>query len=192
MASGRKTGSPSPPTGVCVAAPDVPWGRRGQAGLQSPPGGARGASGRSGSLSSEARAQTPASSLRHKLQPDGSLVIRPLRAEDAGIYSCGGSRQDGDSPKIQLRVIGRSCVPAQGISMGPRREAVAGRARAWVHPRRRGPSCRQGPCAPVGPRWRSRPSGLFFPHVPRQLHGPPPSFRHILRVAHLLWPPDRG
>ncbi|XP_004754894.2 papilin isoform X5 [Mustela putorius furo] len=48
----------------------------------------------------------PVSSDRHKLQPDGSLVIRPLRAEDAGIYSCGGSRQDGDSPKIQLRVIG--------------------------------------------------------------------------------------
>ncbi|XP_032200907.1 papilin isoform X2 [Mustela erminea] len=48
----------------------------------------------------------PVSSNRHKLQPDGSLVISPLRAEDAGIYSCGGSRQDGDSQKIQLRVIG--------------------------------------------------------------------------------------
>ncbi|XP_045865199.1 papilin isoform X2 [Meles meles] len=68
----------------------------------------------------------PVSSDRHKLQPDGSLVISPLRAEDAGIYSCGGSRPGGDSRKIQLRVSGgdvaeprhfpRTRDPAQGHS----------------------------------------------------------------------------
>ncbi|KAF6131938.1 papilin, proteoglycan like sulfated glycoprotein [Phyllostomus discolor] len=47
----------------------------------------------------------PVSSGRHRLQPDGSLVISPLRAEDAGAYSCGG-RPGRDSPKIQLRVTG--------------------------------------------------------------------------------------
>ncbi|XP_035867701.1 papilin isoform X1 [Phyllostomus discolor] len=47
----------------------------------------------------------PVSSGRHRLQPDGSLVISPLRAEDAGTYSCGG-RPGRDSPKIQLRVTG--------------------------------------------------------------------------------------
>ncbi|XP_054571909.1 papilin [Eptesicus fuscus] len=45
------------------------------------------------------------SSDRHRLQPDGSLVISPLRAEDAGIYSC-GARPGRDSPKIQLRITG--------------------------------------------------------------------------------------
>nr|XP_035973742.1 papilin isoform X7 [Halichoerus grypus] len=48
----------------------------------------------------------PISSDRHKLQPDGSLVISPLRAEDAGIYSCGSGRPGRDSQKIQLRVTG--------------------------------------------------------------------------------------
>ncbi|XP_027945697.1 papilin isoform X1 [Eumetopias jubatus] len=48
----------------------------------------------------------PISSDRHKPQPDGSLVISPLWAEDAGIYSCGSSRPGRDSQKIQLRVTG--------------------------------------------------------------------------------------
>ncbi|XP_064427363.1 papilin isoform X2 [Mirounga angustirostris] len=48
----------------------------------------------------------PISSDRHKPQPDGSLVISPLRAEDAGIYSCGSGRPGRDSQKIQLRVTG--------------------------------------------------------------------------------------
>ncbi|XP_019588925.2 papilin [Rhinolophus sinicus] len=48
----------------------------------------------------------PISSDRHRLQPDGSLVISPLRAEDAGTYSCGSSRPVRDSQKIQLRVTG--------------------------------------------------------------------------------------
>ncbi|CAK7315584.1 PAPLN [Vulpes lagopus] len=48
----------------------------------------------------------PISSDRHKLQPDGSLIISPLWAEDAGTYSCGSSRPDRDSQKIQLRVTG--------------------------------------------------------------------------------------
>ncbi|KAM5273573.1 LOW QUALITY PROTEIN: papilin [Ctenodactylus gundi] len=47
----------------------------------------------------------PISSDRHQLQSDGSLVISPLRAEDAGIYSC-GSRPGRDSQKIQLRITG--------------------------------------------------------------------------------------
>lgn len=45
----------------------------------------------------------PLSSDRHRLQPDGSLVISPLRAEDAGTYSC-GTRPGHDSWKIQLRI----------------------------------------------------------------------------------------
>ncbi|XP_072819476.1 papilin isoform X2 [Vicugna pacos] len=48
----------------------------------------------------------PISSDRHKLQPDGSLVISPLQAEDAGTYSCGSTRPDHDSQKIQLRITG--------------------------------------------------------------------------------------
>ncbi|XP_029093996.1 papilin isoform X3 [Monodon monoceros] len=48
----------------------------------------------------------PISSARHQLQPDGSLVISPLRAEDTGTYSCGSTRPDRDSQKIQLRIIG--------------------------------------------------------------------------------------
>ncbi|KAM4853982.1 papilin [Thomomys bottae] len=46
----------------------------------------------------------PISSDRHQLQSDGSLVISPLRAEDAGIYSCGSLRPGHDPQKIQLRV----------------------------------------------------------------------------------------
>uniref|UniRef100_G3SMX7 Papilin, proteoglycan like sulfated glycoprotein n=1 Tax=Loxodonta africana TaxID=9785 RepID=G3SMX7_LOXAF len=48
----------------------------------------------------------PISSDRHKLQADGSLVISPLRAEDAGTYSCGSTRPDLNSQKIQLRITG--------------------------------------------------------------------------------------
>ncbi|XP_065796332.1 papilin isoform X6 [Muntiacus reevesi] len=39
----------------------------------------------------------PVSSDRHQLQSDGSLVISPLRAEDAGTYSCGGPGPDRHS-----------------------------------------------------------------------------------------------
>ncbi|XP_069321199.1 papilin isoform X2 [Eulemur rufifrons] len=52
----------------------------------------------------------PISSDRHKLQYDGSLVIHPLRAEDAGTYSCGSTRPGRDSQKIQLRVLGGDVV----------------------------------------------------------------------------------
>ncbi|KAM6170913.1 papilin [Erethizon dorsatum] len=56
----------------------------------------------------------PISSDRHQLQPDGSLVISPLRAEDAGIYSCGGNRPGHDSQKIQLSVTGGDlAVPSE-------------------------------------------------------------------------------
>ncbi|XP_033706790.1 papilin isoform X2 [Tursiops truncatus] len=48
----------------------------------------------------------PISSARHQLQPDGSLVISPLRAEDTGTYSCGSTRPDRGSQKIQLRITG--------------------------------------------------------------------------------------
>ncbi|XP_042636957.1 papilin [Orycteropus afer afer] len=47
----------------------------------------------------------PVSSDRHKLQADGSLVISPLRAEDAGTYSC-GTRPGTDSQMIQLHITG--------------------------------------------------------------------------------------
>ncbi|XP_020030715.2 papilin isoform X1 [Castor canadensis] len=48
----------------------------------------------------------PISSDRHQLQSDGSLVIGPLRAEDAGTYSCGSRRPGHDPQKIQLRIRG--------------------------------------------------------------------------------------
>lgn len=48
----------------------------------------------------------PVSSDRHRQQPDGSLVISPLRAEDAGTYSCGSTGPGHDSQKIQLQVTG--------------------------------------------------------------------------------------
>ncbi|KAM7323434.1 hypothetical protein ACRRTK_017540 [Alexandromys fortis] len=46
------------------------------------------------------------SSYRYQLQPDGSLIISPLRPEDAGAYSCGSHRPGHDPQKIQLRVTG--------------------------------------------------------------------------------------
>ncbi|XP_027624907.1 LOW QUALITY PROTEIN: papilin [Tupaia chinensis] len=46
------------------------------------------------------------SSDRHKLQADGSLVISPLRAEDAGTYSRASSGPGHGSQEIQLRVTG--------------------------------------------------------------------------------------
>ncbi|XP_037688264.1 papilin isoform X3 [Choloepus didactylus] len=48
----------------------------------------------------------PVSSDRHRLQPDGSLVISPLRAEDAGTYSCGSPGPGRDSQMVQLRITG--------------------------------------------------------------------------------------
>ncbi|XP_024853900.1 papilin isoform X3 [Bos taurus] len=48
----------------------------------------------------------PVSSDRHQLQSDGSLVISPLRAEDAGTYSCGGPGPDRHSQQVQLHVTG--------------------------------------------------------------------------------------
>ncbi|KFO24233.1 papilin isoform X2 [Fukomys damarensis] len=56
----------------------------------------------------------PISSDRHQLQSDGSLVIGPLRAEDAGVYSCGGNRPGRDPQRIQLRVTGGDlAVPSE-------------------------------------------------------------------------------
>ncbi|XP_010333573.3 papilin isoform X7 [Saimiri boliviensis] len=48
----------------------------------------------------------PISSDRHRLQPDGSLIIHPLQAEDSGTYSCGSTRPGHNSKKIQLHIIG--------------------------------------------------------------------------------------
>ncbi|XP_013362608.1 PREDICTED: papilin isoform X1 [Chinchilla lanigera] len=94
---------------------------------------------RAASLSPQAGWQKdgqPISSDRHHLQPDGSLVISPLRAEDAGSYSCGASGPGRDSQHIQLRVTGadeaepsyfpRARGPAQGH--GPRGSAPGGDA----------------------------------------------------------------
>lgn len=51
---------------------------------------------------------------RHRLQPDGSLVISPLRAEDAGTYSCGSTKPGRDSQKIHLRITGLCPPPPMG------------------------------------------------------------------------------
>ncbi|KAG8507748.1 Papilin, partial [Galemys pyrenaicus] len=94
----------------------------------------------------------PISSARHQQQPDGSLVISPLWAEDAGTYSCGSARPGQASQKIQLHVTGgdgailseaesrhtpQTRDPAQGYS--PRDSGLAGDARGLgaisSHPR---------------------------------------------------------
>ncbi|ELK01030.1 Papilin [Pteropus alecto] len=55
----------------------------------------------------------PISSDRHRLQPDGSLVISPLWAEDAGTYSCGSIGPGRDSQKIHLRITGSDMSEAE-------------------------------------------------------------------------------
>ncbi|XP_015990263.2 papilin isoform X3 [Rousettus aegyptiacus] len=57
--------------------------------------------------------QPISSDSRHQLQPDGSLVISPLRAEDAGTYSCGSTRPGHDSQKIHLRITGGDMSEAE-------------------------------------------------------------------------------
>lgn len=66
------------------------------------------------------RAQRYASSpsIRYQLQSDGSLIISPLRPEDAGAYSCGSHRPGHDSQKIQLRVTGLCPTPSTSTSQG--------------------------------------------------------------------------
>ena len=54
---------------------------------------------------------SPLPALRHQLQSDGSLVISPLRAEDAGTYSCGGPGPDRHSQQVQLHVTGLIPTP---------------------------------------------------------------------------------
>lgn len=188
MPGGRKTGSPSPPTGMCVAAhppaaaPGVSAGTRGQgySPLWWEPWGLRRA-GLTVLRSPELRPVT--SSLRHKLQPDGSLIISPLWAEDAGTYSCGSSRPGRDSQKIQLRVTGLCPHPAPSGWEGLSR----------VLPHWRGPFWWQAPCAPVGLRWRSCPCGTHFFYPPLASLMAHPSFHPIVPTAHpFSWPHDRG
>lgn len=122
---GRKMGDPSPLTGVqqsssCGSPSDLPWDGRVCVGLWSPLIGALGADrGWTHCCPQEPRAQAPILSFRHKLQPDGSLVISPLRAEDAGTYSCGGTRPGADSQKIQLQITGLCPTPPSVGSHGP-------------------------------------------------------------------------
>ncbi|KAM6202649.1 papilin [Rhynchocyon petersi] len=69
----------------------------------------------------------PVSSDRHRLQADGSLVISPLQAEDAGTYSCSSTRPGRDSQLIQLRITGaepsrhipQPTDPAHGLGGDP-------------------------------------------------------------------------
>lgn len=80
----------------------------------------------SGALSS----RLPLFQFRHQLQPDGSLVISSLQAEDAGIYSCGSNGLGSDAQKIQLHVTGvtgprvgldgRACARAAPTVEGPK------------------------------------------------------------------------
>ncbi|KAM9714065.1 papilin isoform 6-T7 [Dama dama] len=60
----------------------------------------------------------PVSSDRHQLQSDGSLVISPLRADDAGTYSCGSPGPDHHSQQVQLRVTAHPLLLAsqQGVT----------------------------------------------------------------------------
>lgn len=85
---------------------------------------------------------SPLTPFRYQLQADGSLIISPLRPEDAGIYSCGSHRPGHEPQKIQLRVTGFCPTPfiptSQGLtkqSWDRRRE----RRRGWAgatHPRK--------------------------------------------------------
>lgn len=122
---GRKTGGLSPLTGVCAActAPLISWdGRVSVCGATAPLIGARLI------VASGAQSSSALSSFRHQLQPDGSLVISPLRAEDTGTYSCGSTRPDRDSQKIQLRITGLCPHPPAVGPHGPRGGVLAGRA----------------------------------------------------------------
>lgn len=142
---------------------DPLWGGRVRVGLRSP--GAW-AGVRLTAVLGSPELKPPFCSLRCRLQPDGSLVISPLRAEDAGTYSC-GSRPGRDSPKIQLRVTGL-CAPSphgfsrahgrvgwRGLSPGP----CGGGTR--VLPRAQA-SWWQGPRVPLGRGWRSCSSWASF------------------------------
>lgn len=94
---------------------DFSWAGKVSVGLLAHPPGALGPEGGWAHYGSqEPRVQAPTPSFRHRLQPDGSLVISPLRAEDAGTYSCGSSRPDRDSQKIQLRITGLCPPPPEG------------------------------------------------------------------------------
>lgn len=49
----------------------------------------------------------PLSSSRHRQQPDGSLLISRVNAEDSGYYTCGSSNgNEGDFRQVQLKVHG--------------------------------------------------------------------------------------
>lgn len=48
---------------------------------------------------------------RYQLQRDGSLIISPLRPEDAGTYSCGSHGPGHEPQKIQLQVTGSCPIP---------------------------------------------------------------------------------
>lgn len=173
--------------------PDVPWDGRVQAGLQSPLGGVLGSEVGWAYCPQEPTAQAPSFSLRHKPQPDGSLVISPLRAEDAGIYSCGSSRPGRDSQKIQLHVTGLqppSCP--RGFSWAPS-------GRPWLGGPEPGGSYTGGALPAGRDLCSSRAEVEVLPLVVLIFHGSlasvmaPPSFHHILLTAHpFSWPHDRG
>lgn len=92
--------------------------------------------------------------LRYQLQADGSLIISPLRPEDAGIYSCGSHRPGHEPQTIQLRVTGFWPIlfmPPPRVSQnrigteggtggGGRGEAGQGA----IHPRKKGSSSSLG------------------------------------------------
>lgn len=172
---------------VCsLHSPSDLLGRAGECGATAPLIGARLI------VASGAQSSSAFSSFRHQLQPDGSLVISPLRAEDTGTYSCGSTRPDRGSQKIQLRITGL-CPhpPAVGLmgpgvgyrpgGPGPGGLDTGGLVFPWAKA-----SWWQGPHAPAGlgqmccPSW---PSFLhWFPAGP-MAH---PSFHPLLPTAHPL------
>ncbi|ELV09874.1 Papilin [Tupaia chinensis] len=78
------------------------------------------------------------SSDRHKLQADGSLVISPLRAEDAGTYSRASSGPGHGSPR-RSNFVSQVLIPTPSAS-GPSGAGV-GEPEPGLSPQGRGPSC---------------------------------------------------
>jgi hypothetical protein len=120
-------------------------------------------------LTGAQRSPKPLSSFRHQLQSDGSLVIGPLRAEDAGTYSCGSRRPGHDPQKIQLRIRGLCPHPIR--PKAPTSHSVGGtgwESLAGLPSHERGLRCFSGLLLVAG-------EALTFPHILAGLMAPLPS-----------------
>jgi hypothetical protein len=133
-------------------------------------------------LTGAQRSPKPLSSFRHQLQSDGSLVIGPLRAEDAGTYSCGSRRPGHDPQKIQLRIRGLCPHPIR--PKAPTSHSVGGtgwESLAGLPSHERGLRCFSGLLlvAGGGPHFSTHPC---WPHGPTSFPSPRSSHLDYLHL----------